>query len=422
MKNRVVVWALLVSLLGNTVCSSAYTAGFGDIVSAPFRMVDWTIGKVVNGAIKGVTWPVGKINGCAAILGNKLPKPVRTTVEVAGHLVPIIPIMKTMADRDRFFYVFMESPLIGAITTPVSGAVANTIHGDAPFLGDMSKFYAQTSEIYQSYQGTQLIRNGIATNPHLTSRMKLVLNWYYSALVYALRTAGPEFAKAKTPQEMQYAYSLVAFSALWPLFSQQVGNVTAQLLFSRFLTATQLRKIRDNTIKSEDLVRETFAKVQSAQAKLNELQANSESTKKELKKAKNELAVALSQAKWTFYFRTNVDKEGRFAFDDNGGNASLKRARYWGTKTGYSMIVAVAMTTLYFLLRWGSVGRSAKDDDGVIKKVFGHILSQNDPKVKPTEEELNDATQMIKASVEDLQNHPELLNDKTDITDLQLAG
>lgn len=435
MSKRVVVWALLLSLTSNqfgtlafsednkapkakVVTQSSISRTASTIATAPFRAIDWTLNKAVNGVITGVTSTAGAINrNCATFLNNHVPAPIVKSLSVAGHVIPIVPLMRTLENRDTFFFTFIESPAIGLITTPASSAAANMLDGKAPFLDSSSAFYDQTAEIYQSYQGTQLVRNGIAVNKMLSPRMKLFLNWYYSTLIYGVRTAGPKFANAQGPEDVVHAATLLAFAPLWPLFSQRVGNWWALHLFSRYPSSSLLKKIKDISVRSEELIAEQEREVAKKKQKVEDLKSilkedsdprQVRALKKDLRKAQTELGAAESVLNWVKFFRTKKGPEGKTQYDDDGGNSFNKRFKYWATKTKWSMLVAVLMTTTYFIIRWALVGRDA-DDDGWLKSLMRIFLSENGEEA--TEDELNEAVGMVKSLAEEIQRNPAIIDE-----------
>lgn len=229
--------------------------------------------------------------------------------DILALIFPIIPLLRSLKDRDRRFYVFIEQPLISVLVTfaslYISEELTHTAHSFNPV------FIRNFLEVYLSYQLANIIRDGVNTDAQIRGRIKLLLNWYYSVLSYVIFTAVDRLARAKTEEERVFAWGIVIFSILWPIFSQTSSTyIWTPILFSKFPKRTLLIKLSDISLSLSEL----------------------------LKDEKDYWNI-----KWIYWFRKS-------------NTLKLKMIQYWLIKTVIGVLIGVLMTTVYYLLRWNLVG------------------------------------------------------------------
>jgi hypothetical protein len=387
---------------------SAVNAPLGWAAAAPAPR---SIGQRVT---SGIASGVSKVNAyCAALLTDYVPGYLHKPLKVAGHVVPIIPIFKTLAEADNLFYVFIESPLIGLVTTPLSGLTAELLAGHQIIFD--KKFLQKNKEVYLSYQEANAIRNGVSIQRDIPENLRVWLNWWYSTAVYAWQTAGQKLAEAHTPQQKVYALSLVGYAALWPLFSQRVSQyVLTPILFSKFPKRSLLNELNSPAIKMSELTAPREAKVAELEGKIKKMTddlAGLEGTvnpddykalNKDYKKAKTALGILKAELKWIRWFRKSAP--------DGVKVAKLRNLEYWGIKTSASMTAAIMMVTIYFLVRWALVGEQP-DDSKLIQRIFGIFFSQGDPKGTISKEDLEKIPAVVRHNVEAIRQNPGLLTE-----------
>ncbi len=303
---------------------------------------------------------------CESFLTESTSENFRKVLKVLGHIVPVIPLSKTLANSDQLFFVLIESPLIGAITTPVSNVLSHLLRTGGVHLG--MPFLVDTAQVYASYQSAGVVRKGVALQEGLNPKLRIILNWWYSFALYAMNTAGYALAHAQTHEQKVYAYSLVAFSALWPVFSQTMDvRVITPFLFSKFPTQSLLKKIQDPSIPLATLVDEQNAKIQELEQKLVDEQEFLQDGKAIKSNIKNQLASEKARLYWIEWFRRGTQ--------DGDSISQSRKNLYWARKTMSSMaLVAIPMTTGYFLLRWLLVGNEPDSDRLGIQKVIDLLL------------------------------------------------
>lgn len=295
-----------------------------------------------------------------------VPKPLQKPLVVAGYIVPVIPLAKVLSNSDKTFFVLIENPLLGLINTPASVEVANLIGGKE--LGLDAKFLTETKELYISYNGANVVRNGVAIDNSLSQNARAWLNWWYSTAFYAWQTAGHKLAMATTPAERVHAWSLVVYSGLWPVFSQRVSQyILTPLLFSKFPKESLLKKIHDTNNTLESLVAAQQKAIAAAKAKIESLGAETAANKIEIGKAKDELMSAEYGLKWVKWYRKDIA--------DGQAIPKARDVQYWGIKTGASMGAAVVMVAIYLLARRAVVGDN-KDEDTVMHNMLRYFMEK----------------------------------------------
>lgn len=228
---------------------------------------------------------------------------------IIGFVVPIVPLFRSLKDRDRRFYVFVEQPLISILVTFVSLYISEELT-DIPHNLNLL-FWRNFIEVYLSYQLANIIRDGVNTDLGIKQNLKVLLNWYYSVLSYVLFTAADRLAKAKNEQELVFAWGIVLFSIIWPIFSQSTSTyLWTPLLFSRFPKRTLLVKLSDISISLSEIL-------------------------KEEKDAWN--------IRWVKWFRLSKKSNTRLVY-------------YWFIKSSIGIVIGVIMTSIYYLSRWNLVG------------------------------------------------------------------
>lgn len=233
---------------------------------------------------------------------------------ILGYIIPVIPLLRTFKDQNRRFYVFIEQPLIGLITTPISAVFANWILKIPSQFNP--EFVWSMVEVYISYQVATVIRDGVNTDPEISHLKKVILNWFYSAASYAIFTAGGKILAAHNQAELSFAYALVGFSFLWPLFSQTLSTyLWTPIFFAKFPKRKLLKLLFNPKIS--------------------------------LKQLKLESANSWDQI-WINWCQKRAHN-----------HLQIRRVEYWFIKTGLAVIVAILMTTVYFIARWNLVGISA---------------------------------------------------------------
>lgn len=328
-----------------------------------------------------------------------VPEPIKKPLTFLGYVSGLIPLSKTFQDPDKIFYVLFESPAIGFVTTPVSVIVANMltghgVHFDWAFLSD-------SWEVYWTYQVANIIRNGVSLDTYLSGSARVWLNWWFSASITALGTAGGHLAHATNQEALEHAYSLIAYSMSFPIFSQQISQrFFVPLFFSKFPKKSVLDQVKDPFRLTPELIAGQEAMIQDAEAEIKRLKSDQVEAKNhlgEIRRLEEMLLSARFSKHWIQWFR-----EGHA----DGIHLSKKREfQYWTIKTSVTMSVAVFMVALFYIGRWEIIGKSP-EDDGVLKdmvKVAMKELSSQSEKVtgepsfrQMAEEEWDDAVTAVK--------------------------
>lgn len=335
-----------------------------------------------------------------------IPEPVKKPLTFLGYASGLIPLTKTFQDPDKIFYVLFESPLIGFVTTPVSVIVANMltghgVHFDWAFVND-------SWEIYWTYQVANVIRNGVSLDTSLSGNARVWLNWWFSASITALGTAGGHLAHATNQEALEHAYSLIAYSMSFPVFSQQISQrFFVPLFFSKFPKKSVLDQVKDPLKTTPELIAGQEVIIQDAEAEIKRLKADHTEASHhqgEMRRLEEMLLSARFSKKWIQWFREGYA---------DGMHLSKKRElQYWSIKTGVTMSVAVFMVALFYIGRWELIGK-APEDDGALKamvKVAMKELSSQSEKVtgepsfrQMAEEEWDDAVAAVKQLLKEYQ-------------------
>lgn len=361
-------------------------------------------------------------DACERFLTNEnVPSSVRKIINVAGHIIPVFPTLRSFSDPDKFNFLLVEGPVMGAVTTPAAVTLANALMG-RPLIDSL--FFKHCFESFISYQGANVFRNGVNVDSRLSNNVKAWLNWWYSAAVYATVTAGPVLVKATTPNQRLFAYGLIAVHMIWPLFSQRMTTyVWTPLLFSKFPKFSLLDKIHSDPKWSADLaakekglryyptdelinghldkIIELGVKAGETAEKIDAATDRAERKKlaAELKKTRTELGSLQAELKWIRWFREGLGEGEKVP--------SGRKFQYWAQKTGVSMGAAAMMLTLYFIQRWVLAGTSS-DDEGLLQRLFKVILRQVDPKAQVSTEVLQQVPDVVRSLAEDMRRDPEL--------------
>lgn len=249
--------------------------------------------------------------------------------QILGYIFPLLPLIRSLKDQDRRFYVFLEQPLIGIVVTFASLYIAEVITNGS-FVYN-TNFWRDFFEVYMAYQLANIIRDGVNTDSHIKLRSKVLLNWYYSVISYVLFTAADRIAKAKNTEELVFAYSIVLFSIIWPVFSQAISTyLWTPILFSKFPKRSLLIRLSDISISQTEL----------------------------LKDEKD-----LWNIRWIKWYR-------------NSKNLKIKIVKYWFIKTLVGLVIGIAMTTIYFWLRWSLVGKNPDSPSIFVEMLKSYIVSK----------------------------------------------
>jgi hypothetical protein len=307
----------------------------------------------------------------------------------AGHVLPVIPLMRSLKDQNKRFYMLVETPVMGLVNDPIGALIARTLMGKEFFTSDTLVAMAQS---YVSYQLSQIVRNGVTLEENITPRMKVLMNWWISTLVYGLVTGIPALSKAHAsgdPHASIFAYSTVAFAAIWPIITQNLQTrLIIPFFFSSYPNKTLLDKISNENISRRELVDEKIYEILS----IRQSAKGSELTKAEKAKIK----ALEKQMYWIKWFR----KDNYF---NEENELAQKKRLYWLRKTGTVFVVASLMISSYHMTRWTLVGsKSDPHEWGPLTKivqVVSDYMSPNDQK-KLSAAELNDLTRAVVSQVE----------------------
>ena len=301
-----------------------------------------------------------------------VPEPLKKPLTFTGYVTGVIPLAKTLQNKDKIFFVLLESPVTGLITTPVSVMVAQMltkhgVHMDMAVAKDMW-------EVYWTYQTGNIVRNGVSIDTSLTNGARSWLNWWFSASITALGTAGGKLAEATTLKAAEHAYSLVTYAMTWPLFSQQISqHFITPLLFSKFPKKSILDAISDSSRTTASLLEDQRILIKETESAISKLKSDptvEKANQAELRKLEEELVSARFSERWVEWFRKD--------HVDGSPLSKMRTNQYWAIKTSVSMATAVFMVSLYYIARWELVGET-ENDDGAIKKAVRAAMKQMDP-------------------------------------------
>ncbi|MEI7441281.1 MAG: hypothetical protein WCK43_06575 [bacterium] len=307
----------------------------------------------------------------------------------AGHVLPVIPLMRSLKDKNKRFYMLVETPVMGLVNDPAGALLARTLMGKEFLTSDTLVAMAQS---YISYQLSQIVRNGVTLEENISPRMKVLMNWWISTLVYGLVTGVPALSKAHAsgdPHANIYAYSTVAFAAIWPIITQNLQTrLIIPFFFSSYPNKTLLDKIADERFSRSELVDEKINEILS----IRQSAAGSELTKAEKAKIK----ALEKQVYWINWFRKDN------YLNDKSELLRKKRA-YWLRKTGTVFVVASMMISSYHMTRWNLVGsRSQPEEWGPLTKIVQVVADYVRPEgqKKLSDAEVNDLTKTVVYQVE----------------------
>jgi hypothetical protein len=307
----------------------------------------------------------------------------------AGHVLPVIPLMRSLKDKNKRFYMLVETPVMGLVNDPAGALLARTLMGKEFLTSDTLVAMAQS---YVSYQLSQIVRNGVTLEENISPRMKVLMNWWISTLVYGLVTGVPALSKAHAsgdPHANIYAYSTVAFAAIWPIITQNLQTrLIIPFFFSSYPNKTLLDKIADERLSRSELVDEKINEILS----IKQSAAESGLTKAEKAKIKS----LEKQVYWINWFRKD-----NYLNDKN--ELIRKKRAYWLRKTGTVFVVASMMISSYHMTRWNLVGsRSQPEEWGPLTKIVKVVAEYVSPEgqKKLSDAEINDLTTTVVAQVE----------------------
>jgi hypothetical protein len=265
-------------------------------------------------------------------------------------------------------FVFVESPLMGVPISFVGVATASFLKkmssGTGEVFGDL--FMQSVLREYFSFQPTQMIRNGVNIDSQLSSNQKVFLNWWITTVVYSMAHAGSTIANASTLGEFDYGVSLVAYSMIWPLLTQQLQTrVVVPKLFYKYPTIPKLKKIYDPTYSAADLIEEeTRAIRQTLEGSKNRAGVNSGELKEFSYEGEKyflteseflKIKIAMSDSEWIKWFRSDKHFDGKVK--------KIAKLKFWMQKTGVAGSYAVSLISLYWTMRWWAVGTDSKDNE-----------------------------------------------------------
>lgn len=208
-----------------------------------------------------------------------LKKPWRTL----GHIIPVLPFIKTLKSKDRRFFVFVDSPFITGIPSTAASVILTKVlfWGLAvAFLGSHKPFpgwidfdsVLKFLEVWVLYQGINIFRNGVTIDPTIPDNQlewykseKFWLNYNYSAVGYGF---GTQMIK---PAFVALAHSLHGLypdlfpappvlgvlddahklgekinAAAWPIFSQYMATyMVTPFMFGRWPKKSLMDEIRE---------------------------------------------------------------------------------------------------------------------------------------------------------------------------------
>lgn len=247
-------------------------------------------------------------------------------LRVLGIVVPVLPVLRTLKDRDKRFYALIERPLMGIPSSIVGTTLARSLTalalgGAVSPLG--AGYLRNIAETWCSYQLANVARNGVNIDETLSGPTKVRLNYWYSVAIYATFTAGDKLGTSD-PVQLSLGLAEVAFAALWPLLSQRVATyLVTPLMFGVFPRKALVARLSSSYSRAE-------------------LQGALPSTIPTLE--------ARWMERWVMIFRAGLPE-----------GAALPRWRivaYWSLKTCVSTSISASVITLYFCLRFALVGMS----------------------------------------------------------------
>ena len=262
-------------------------------------------------------------------------------LRIAGFVIPVIPLWRTLKDQNKRFFTFVERPLMGIPADLVGTAAARMVA--SVFLGNVNPvgFWHNFTEIYCSYQSANLVRNGVNVDERLSDKIKVRLNYLYSVLIYSTFTAAGKFAGAGDPKMLVAALAEVGYAILWPLMSQHVATyIIIPVMFGRFAKKDFLDQLRSPDVSTSALQPAIEAEAHGLDAIIAGNHGHPIAVR-----AKHELQHKM---RWLEFFRKGLA--------DNAPTPMRRFIAYWFIKTAVSVGMSSVMIALYFTMRFVLVG------------------------------------------------------------------
>lgn len=313
---------------------------------------------------------------------------------IAGHIIPVTPLLRSLANKDKRFYMLVETPAVGLLTDPVGMAIYNKLTGTAFSIPDLIQNYF-------AYQGSQIVRNGVTLENNISDRKKVFLNWWITVLFYGAFNGIPQIMHAihtNNPDAMTFALSTVSFAALWPIITQNINTrFIVPMFFNGYPNKTLLGKIYDvEKYSRQDLVNELEVAIHAIEDKAlgRELTSSEKRSIKHLQK--------------------NIEYVNWFRLEKANGeapNMKVKKRMYWLKKTGMVFIIATIMISAYHSTRLYVRGANADPTQwGPLTELVHKVGSyfSEDAGKKLSSNELEDFSKAVISQVKDQGPAPEV--------------
>ncbi len=312
------------------------------------------------------------------------------------YLVPVVPVWEALKDADRRSFI-KEQIKMGVVTTPVSVTLGRLISGSVA-IGE--GWVRNVLEIFFSYQTTDVVRNAVATDPRVTENVRSWLNWYYSVVVYSAFTAGDHLAKAETPAQKAFAYGLVTYAMIWPIFSQRVKQyVLVPIMFGRFPKQTLLDKITHGQVPKEQLIGELGTKLFKLESDLKILLAAEKTDQSKVSGIQREIRSMKHDIDWVNKFREGVE-DGKASPPERLKALKIK-------KLSISAAIAIVMTAIYISARTWLVGETASaEGDAVITDIYRSMFTELSPGEVLNPEILNGVPGEVRGLIDSVNQAP----------------
>lgn len=313
---------------------------------------------------------------------------------IAGHIIPVTPLLRSLSNKDKRFYMLVETPAVGLLTDPVGMIIFNKLTGTVFSFSDLVQNYF-------AYQGSQIVRNGVTLEKNLSDRKKVFMNWWITVLFYGAFNGIPQIMHAihtNDPQAMSFALSTVSFAALWPIITQNINTrFVVPMLFDSFPNRSLLNKIYDvEKYSREEIIHELEDEMHAIEDKAQgrELTGAEARSIKHIKK----------KIEYVNWFR--LEKKDGTSF-----GMKAKQRLFWLKKTAVAFLVATVMISAYHSTRLYVRG-SAPDPTqwGPLTELVHKVGSyfSEDAGVKLSPNELDDFSKAVISQVKDQGPAPEL--------------
>ncbi len=365
---------------------------------------------------------INKFNKKISLYVDNISKEINTKKpknKALYYITAIKPTFDALSDKDKRFFLLLESPFFGVFNNLVGTAIPRIIAG-----GDINpaELWINFKESYLSYQLSSIPSSSVATDNSLSKNTRVMLSYLYSVIFYSAFTAG-EYLVAPTQAEKVVGWSLVTFALVWPMISKNIATrVWVPLLFSKFPQKDLVKDLFgfDISIKTV-LNRNKDNSVKPSLKKLIEKQLTNFEQGIELIQRENSLPEAVLSSfdeikdfisSGVYYETTNewgrneilrekIKKSSRLVSEliDNKQTQrdlealteklnvglywssfvrkkNLSAGSYYSMKLVLSNLIAAVMITSYFLTRWEVVGKKKSSDkvnpnegvEGVLEK------------------------------------------------------